>query len=41
MGPVCIAWMLNKRINVHLNLNVFKRAAFKNVLHIAKIYLLI
>lgn len=31
MGPVCIAWMLNKRINVHLNLNVFKRAAFKNI----------
>lgn len=31
MGPVCTAWMLNKRINVHLSLNVFKRAAFKNV----------
>lgn len=31
MGPVCRAWMLNKRMNVHLHLNVFKRAAFKNI----------
>lgn len=34
MGPVCIAWVLNQRINIHLI--VLKRAAFKSVLLTAK-----